>query len=95
VENLDQILAGKRQARAPDVSGLGAADAAGTLPPLVETKFAQPRQRSGIVQRARILSTLDAGEGAALTLLAAPTGYGKTTAVCAHGARAGSHRSRG
>ena len=44
--------------------------------------------RSGIVERARIQSALDAAGGAALTLLAAPTGYGKTTAVrswCARG----------
>jgi LuxR family maltose regulon positive regulatory protein len=57
-------------------------------PPLVETKFAQPRQRSGIVERKRILHALDAADGAELTLLAAPTGYGKTTAVrawCARG----------
>jgi LuxR family maltose regulon positive regulatory protein len=60
------------------------------LPPLVETKFSQPRQRGGIVERERILRALDATDGAALTLLAAPTGYGKTTAVrswCASGER--------
>ena len=66
----------------------GAVDVADTPPPLVETKFAQPRMRAGIVERERIHHALDASAGAALTLLAAPTGYGKTTAVrswCARG----------
>ena len=60
------------------------------LPPLVETKFAQPRERRGTVQRARLHRALEAADGAALTLLAAPTGYGKTTAVrawCGSGER--------
>ena len=58
--------------------------------PLVETKFAQPRERRGTVERARLQHALDAADGAALTLLAAPTGYGKTTAVrawCGSGER--------
>jgi ATP/maltotriose-dependent transcriptional regulator MalT len=72
-------LAGRRQAvLTPSVSADGAAS---TLPPLVETKFAQPRQRSGTVPRARLHRAFEAADGAALTLLAAPTGYGKTTAV--------------
>jgi len=50
-------------------------------PPLAEAKVAAPRPRTGIVRRPRILATLDAGEGATLTLVAAPPGYGKTTAV--------------
>ena len=57
------------RARAPDV------------PTLVEAKLAAPRLRAEIVQRPRILQTLDAGDGAALTVVAAPPGYGKTTAV--------------
>ena len=51
------------------------------LPPLVEAKLAPPRLRPELVERPRILRALDAGEGAALTLVAAPAGYGKTTAV--------------
>src|SRR4051794_27355833 len=61
------------------------------LPPLVETKFAQPRLRKGTVERPRLHRSLEAADGAALTLLAAPTGYGKTTTVrawCAGGERA-------
>jgi LuxR family maltose regulon positive regulatory protein len=49
--------------------------------PLAEAKLAAPRERRGMVERPRILRALDAGEAAALTLVAAPAGYGKTTAV--------------
>ena len=50
-------------------------------PPLAEAKLAAPSQRAGIVHRPRILRALDAGEGSTLTLVAAPPGYGKSTAV--------------
>ena len=49
--------------------------------PLAEAKLAAPRQRSGLVDRPRILQILDAGADAALTLVAAPPGFGKSTAV--------------
>jgi LuxR family maltose regulon positive regulatory protein len=49
------------------------------VPPLAEAKLAPPRQRLEIVRR-RLLQKLDGGD-AALTLVAAPAGYGKTTAV--------------
>ena len=52
-----------------------------TLPPLVEAKLAVPSVRHGVVDRPRIRVALDAGGDAALTLVAAPAGYGKTTAV--------------
>ena len=51
------------------------------LPPLAEAKLAAPRQRAGMVRRPRIARSLEAGADAALTLVAAPAGYGKTTAV--------------
>jgi LuxR family maltose regulon positive regulatory protein len=51
------------------------------LPPLAEAKLAAPRQRSGIVQRPRLDQVLETGRDDALTLVAAPAGYGKTTAV--------------
>jgi LuxR family maltose regulon positive regulatory protein len=51
------------------------------LPPLAEAKLAAPRQRRGMVARPRVEDALDAGAEAALTLVAAPAGYGKTTAV--------------
>jgi LuxR family maltose regulon positive regulatory protein len=51
------------------------------LPPLIEAKLAIPSLRSGLVDRPRIRRALDSGRDAALTLVAAPAGYGKTTAV--------------
>lgn len=43
--------------------------------------MAAPRERAGMVARPRIVRALDGGGDAALTLVAAPAGYGKTTAV--------------
>ena len=60
-------------------------DATG-MPILVEAKLAPPRLRPGLLARPRLIEALDEGN-AALTLVAAPPGYGKTTAVrawCAH-----------
>jgi LuxR family transcriptional regulator, maltose regulon positive regulatory protein len=51
------------------------------LPPLAEAKLAAPRQRRGMIRRPRLEDALEAGAEAALTLVAAPAGYGKTTAV--------------
>lgn len=51
------------------------------LPPLAEWKLAAPRLRRGALQRARIVKTIDGAADAALTLVVAPAGYGKTTAV--------------
>lgn len=53
----------------------------GMLPPLVESKLLPPRSRTGLVDRPRVVHLLDGADGAALTLLSAPTGYGKTIAV--------------
>ena len=49
--------------------------------PLAEAKLAAPRQRSGLVDRPRVLDVLDDGADAAVTLVAAPPGFGKSTAV--------------
>ena len=49
--------------------------------PLAEAKLSAPRARSGMVERRRLDRALDAAGGAVLTLVAAPPGYGKTTAV--------------
>src|ERR1700722_1735455 len=49
--------------------------------PLAEAKLSAPRTRSGMIERRRLNRSLDAADGAALTLVAAPPGYGKTTAV--------------
>ena len=56
-------------------------DAAHALLPLAEAKLAAPRPRPALVERRRLLTALRAGSGSALTLVAAPPGYGKTTAV--------------
>ena len=53
----------------------------GALPPFAEAKLAVPSLRRGVVDRRRVRRALDAGRDAALTLVAAPAGYGKTTAV--------------
>jgi ATP/maltotriose-dependent transcriptional regulator MalT len=63
------------------VVGLRDGHVADLLPPLVEAKLAMPSARRGVVDRPRIGLALDAGRDAALTLLSAPAGYGKTTAV--------------
>jgi LuxR family maltose regulon positive regulatory protein len=69
-----------------DDSGHGAerrffSDAAGVVRPLVEAKLAVPSVRHGVVDRPRVDRALDAGGAASLTLVVAPAGYGKTTAV--------------
>ena len=54
---------------------------AGRSPPLAEAKLAAPLLRPELIRRPRLLHALDAGDGAALTLVAAPAGFGKTTVV--------------
>ena len=49
--------------------------------PLVEAKLAAPRLRAGMLPRPQIVRAIDAGGEAAVTLVSAPAGYGKTTAV--------------
>jgi LuxR family maltose regulon positive regulatory protein len=56
-------------------------DALGSVSLVVEAKLAVPSVRHGVVDRPRLRRALDAARGAALTLIAAPAGYGKTTAV--------------
>jgi LuxR family transcriptional regulator, maltose regulon positive regulatory protein len=58
-------------------------------PALVEAKLTPPRLRPGTVERPRIMAALDAGGGVPLTLVAAPPGFGKTTAVRAWCVRRG------
>ncbi len=60
------------------------------LPPLADAKLAAPRQRRGMVPRPRLEHALEAGAESALTLVAAPAGYGKTTAVRAWAEHSGS-----
>jgi LuxR family maltose regulon positive regulatory protein len=49
--------------------------------PLAEAKLAAPNVRDGTVSRPRVQQALDAGGWGTATLVAAPAGYGKTTAV--------------
>ena len=51
------------------------------LPPLAEAKLVAPRLRRGMVRRPRIDRALDAGSDMRVSLVVAPAGYGKTTAV--------------
>ena len=60
---------------------LAAIPEAGEAPLLAEAKLAAPCARAEIVARPRLGQALDAGEGTPLTLVAAPAGFGKTTAV--------------
>ncbi len=48
---------------------------------LLHTKLMPPRLPSGVIQRGDLLARLDAGLTRKLTLVTAPTGYGKTTLV--------------
>ena len=56
-------------------------EAAEEPPPLAEAKLAAPVPRPEVVDRPRIVRALDGREEAALTLVVAPAGYGKTIAV--------------
>ena len=48
-------------------------------PPVIESKLTLPRVHTGTLRRSRLLELLDDVDGAALTVLDAPVGYGKTT----------------
>ena len=50
---------------------------------LVTTKFSAPRARGTFVPRPRLTALMDAGAEAALTLVSAPAGFGKTTVIAA------------
>jgi LuxR family maltose regulon positive regulatory protein len=50
-------------------------------PPLIEAKLATPRRSSALIDRWRVRQTLESGGFGALTLVAAPAGYGKTSSV--------------
>ncbi|MGO9790228.1 MAG: LuxR C-terminal-related transcriptional regulator [Solirubrobacteraceae bacterium] len=55
--------------------------------PFLETKLAPPALRHGLVDRPRVQRALDVARDAALTIVTAPAGYGKTTAArvwCSH-----------
>ena len=47
--------------------------------PLFEARLHAPPLRDGMLPRPGLIELLNAGHGCKLTLLSAPTGYGKTT----------------
>src|SRR3954462_12599816 len=49
--------------------------------PLLTTKLHVPRRRRGLVARPRLNERLSRGDEAALTLVSAPAGFGKTTVL--------------
>jgi LuxR family transcriptional regulator, maltose regulon positive regulatory protein len=49
--------------------------------PLLTTKLHVPRRRRGLVARPRLRERLNRGDEAALTLVSAPAGFGKTTVL--------------
>jgi LuxR family transcriptional regulator, maltose regulon positive regulatory protein len=48
---------------------------------LLNTKLMPPRLVPAVIQRAKLLTRLDEGLTKKLTLVSAPTGFGKTTLV--------------
>ena len=46
---------------------------------VIEAKIALPRLQPGMLRRPRLLEMVDGNGGAALTVVDAPVGYGKTT----------------
>jgi LuxR family maltose regulon positive regulatory protein len=51
-------------------------------PPLIEAKLATPRRSSALIDRWRVRQTLQPAVSGRVTLVAAPAGYGKTSAAC-------------
>jgi LuxR family maltose regulon positive regulatory protein len=49
--------------------------------PLIRTKLYRPRITGDLVPRPRLLQRLEQHQGRPLTLVVAPTGFGKTTLV--------------
>jgi LuxR family maltose regulon positive regulatory protein len=57
------------------------------VPELIATKLTRPPQRAGYIARQRLMDALTAAGESRVTLVDAPTGYGKTTLVAAWCAR--------
>ena len=52
----------------------------------VETKVLVPERRQGLVERPRLIDALEAGRARRLTVVSAPTGFGKTSVLTEWGA---------
>src|SRR3954453_3610036 len=61
--------------------------------PLLTTKLQVPRRRRDVVARSRLSTRLSRGDEAALTLVSAPAGFGKTTVLTEWLATPGESRS--
>jgi LuxR family maltose regulon positive regulatory protein len=53
------------------------------VPELIATKLTRPPRRDGYIARQRLIDALTAGETSRVTVIDAPTGYGKTTLAAA------------
>jgi ATP/maltotriose-dependent transcriptional regulator MalT len=80
----------QQQRAAPVRLGVIPADSTSGDLALAEAKLAPPRLRRDMVDRPRLTQTLETAADSALILVAAPAGYGKTTAVRAWCAKRGS-----
>ena len=67
----------------------------GVAEELVATKLVPPRVRDGYIPRKRLIDALAAGRDRRLTLVDAPTGYGKTMLVAAWCAELSEQDERG
>src|SRR4051794_9512068 len=67
--------------RKVDTGGTNGRVAAAPLDSFMETKLNPPRNQQRWVERPRLIAALDRAAGRPLTLVTAPAGYGKTTAV--------------
>jgi LuxR family transcriptional regulator, maltose regulon positive regulatory protein len=74
-------MASRKQAETRPRRGRQSSSEAASSTLLAEAKLSAPRVKVDAVPRPRILEVLQHGGDAALTLVAAPPGYGKTTAV--------------
>jgi LuxR family transcriptional regulator, maltose regulon positive regulatory protein len=84
---------------------MGTTDLMGTTPPaggaaqpvgheLITTQLTRPPLRTGHVARQRLMDVLTSGRELRMTLVAAPTGYGKTTLVAAWCSELAEHEDR-
>ena len=78
-----------KQSTGPEAAG---SDPGRPGPLLLETKLHVPTPSPAFVPRPHLLALLDAGAGRQLTLVQAPTGFGKTTLLAAWGASGSDNR---
>src|SRR5690348_9723796 len=72
-----------RMSDTPDMPAATGTSSSPRKIPVLATKFYIPPPRPGLVVRQRLVAQLETGLRGPLTLIAAPAGWGKTTAVIA------------